>query len=136
MSPLIVTLIEKEVAVVNVIERRERIIRILMLNGKRTVKELSDELGVSVRTIMRDIDTLSTSKPIYTVSGRNGGVYLLDTYDANRVYFKEEEMSVISKIISESENHKTYILSELDTELLKEMLVFYSRPKYERGKRI
>ena len=45
-------------------------------------------------------------------------------------------MSVISKIISESENHKTYILSELDTELLKEMLVFYSRPKYERGKRI
>ncbi len=120
----------------NVIERRERIIRILMLNGKRTVKELSEELGVSVRTIMRDIDILSTSKPIYTISGRNGGVYLLDTYDANRVYFKEEEMSIISKIISESENHKSYILSKLDTELLKEMLVFYSKPKYERGKRI
>ena len=107
-----------------------------MLNGRKTVKELSDELGVSVRTIMRDIDTLSTSKPIYTVTGRNGGVYLLDTYDANRVYFKDEEMSIISKIISEAENHNAYMLSKLDTDLLKEMLVFYSKPKYEKGKRI
>ena len=72
----------------NVNDRRERLIRILMLHGKRTVKELSEELGVSVRTIMRDIDILSTSKPLYTVSGRNGGVSLLDTYDANRVYLK------------------------------------------------
>ena len=120
----------------NVNYRRERIIRILMLHGRRTVKELSDELGVSTRTIMRDIDILSTSKPIYSVSGRNGGIFLLDTYDANRVYFKDEEMSIISKIISESEKHKSYKLTDMDTQLLKEMLFFYSKPKYEKGRKI
>lgn len=124
------------VVTLNVIERRERLIRILMLYDKITEKQLSEKLGVSVRTIMRDIDILSTSKPIYTISGRNGGVRLLNTYDVNRVYFKDEELSIISKIISESENQKAYLLTDLDTQLLKEMLIFYSKPKYEKGKRI
>ena len=54
------------------VERREKLIRTLVLRGHATVSELAMEFEVSERTILRDIETLSTSTPIYTVSGRGG----------------------------------------------------------------
>ena len=52
-----------------------RIIYYLMENGKSTASELSKKLEVSVRTIYRDIDMISSAGvPIYVTTGRNGGI--------------------------------------------------------------
>ena len=48
----------------NAQERRERILRLLMLREKWTMRELAQELGVAERTVIRDIGALSLSKPI------------------------------------------------------------------------
>jgi len=43
------------------VERREKLIRTLVLRGQATVSELAMELEVSERSILRDIETLSIS---------------------------------------------------------------------------
>ena len=68
-----------------------------MVNGRTTVKELAQRLGVSERTILRDIEILSLTKPIYTVGGRGGGVYILDTYNANRIYMCTLKKTVLNR---------------------------------------
>ncbi len=62
----------------NTQERRERILRLLTLRKKWTMRELAQELGVTERTVMRDVNTLSLSKPIGVDTGRRGGVFLMD----------------------------------------------------------
>ena len=54
-------------------ERRERILRLLMLREKWTMRELAQELGVAERTVIRDIGALSLSKPICVDTGGGGG---------------------------------------------------------------
>nr|WP_213582636.1 HTH domain-containing protein [Paenibacillus sp. J2TS4] len=52
----------------------------LLLDKKRaTSKELAEHFEVSVRTILRDIETLSAAGiPIYTLQGKGGGISILD----------------------------------------------------------
>ena len=61
--------------------KSQRLIRLMMvINAKKsfTVRELSDEFGLSPRTITRDLQELSeVGFPIYTVQGRGGGYRLL-----------------------------------------------------------
>ena len=55
-----------------------RIIYHLMENGKSTAPELAEKLEVSVRTIYRDIDIISSAGvPIYVTTGRNGGIQII-----------------------------------------------------------
>lgn len=69
----------------------------LLLNKKTTTaKELADRFEVSVRTIYRDIDTLSSAGiPIYASQGKGGGISLLDDYILNRSVLSEKEQDEI-----------------------------------------
>lgn len=68
-------------------ERRREIIKILCKRRHETIKNLASEFGVSVRTIQRDIESLSITEPIYTQSGKyTGGVYVVDVYFVERMY--------------------------------------------------
>lgn len=50
--------------------------------GRQTAGELARRLEVSERTILRDIDALSTAGvPVYAVRGPGGGFELLDTFE-------------------------------------------------------
>ncbi|MFT4127449.1 MAG: HTH domain-containing protein, partial [Gordonia sp. (in: high G+C Gram-positive bacteria)] len=64
--------------------RAERLLALLMLLKVReriTAPDLAAELGVSVRTVLRDIDALSVSGiPVYAERGRHGGFALLPGY--------------------------------------------------------
>ena len=54
----------------------------LQNGGRQTAGELADRLGVSERTVLRDIEVLSGSGvPVYGVRGPGGGFELLDTFD-------------------------------------------------------
>jgi predicted DNA-binding transcriptional regulator YafY len=64
--------------------RADRLLSILMMlqiRGRATASELSRQMGVSLRTIYRDLDALGQSGvPVYSDRGRTGGVRLADGY--------------------------------------------------------
>lgn len=73
-----------------------RILFHLLQNGRATAPELAEELGVSVRTIYRDVDVMSISGiPVYMQGGRNGGIYLSEGYQLNKIPLTDEEKAEI-----------------------------------------
>jgi len=64
--------------------RADRLLAILMLlqhRGRLTAAQIAAELEVSQRTVLRDVDALSTAGvPVYTGRGRGGGISLTAGY--------------------------------------------------------
>ena len=69
----------------------------LLLNKKfMTANELAEYFEVSVRTIYRDIDTLSLAGiPIYALQGKGGGISLLEHYVLDKSVLSEREQNEI-----------------------------------------
>ena len=69
----------------------------LLLNKKfMTANELAEHFEVSVRTIYRDIDTLSLAGiPIYALQGKGGGISLLEHYVLDKSVLSESEQNEI-----------------------------------------
>src|SRR5260221_4956858 len=76
--------------------RADRLLSIVLLlqtRGKMTAQVLAQELEVSTRTILRDIDALSTTGiPIYAEGGHSGGIALDKNYRVTLTGFKEDEV--------------------------------------------
>ncbi|MDW2800868.1 YafY family protein [Clostridium boliviensis] len=78
------------------INRLFEIIYILLNKELITAPELAEHFEVSVRTIYRDIDTLSSAGiPIYAVQGKGGGISLLDDYILDKSLLTEKEQNEI-----------------------------------------
>ncbi len=78
------------------INRRFEIIYILLNKKSVTAKELAEYFEVSVRTIYRDIDTLSMAGiPIYATQGKGGGISLLENYIFDKSVLSEREQDEI-----------------------------------------
>ena len=79
--------------------RADRLLSMLLLlrmRGKMTAEELARELEVSVRTIYRDLDALSTAgAPVYTDRGPGGGCRLLDDYHTQLNGLAEDEVRAL-----------------------------------------
>ena len=69
-----------------------------------TAKFLATKYNMSLISIYRYIDTLSSTIPIATKSGKNGGIYILNTFSLNTVFFTEEEKECLSYAISKITN--------------------------------
>jgi predicted DNA-binding transcriptional regulator YafY len=62
-------------------DRRLSLLLILQARGTATAPAVARELGVSVRTVYRDVEALSASGvPVYTEQGFGGGIRLLPGY--------------------------------------------------------
>jgi len=76
-------------------QKTERLVAITLLlqaRGKMTAHHLSDVLGVSPRTIYRDMDALSLAHvPVSMDYGPGGGYYLPDDYRFDSTLFTREE---------------------------------------------
>lgn len=61
-----------------------------------TAPELAEKFEVSIRTIYRDIDAISSAGvPIYVTTGRNGGIEILDGYVLEQSFFSDKEKQAI-----------------------------------------
>lgn len=73
-----------------------KIVYYLLEKGKSTASELSEKFEVSVRTIYRDIDVISSSGiPIYATQGKGGGISILDNFVLDKSMFSETEQEQI-----------------------------------------
>ncbi|MEO8611478.1 MAG: WYL domain-containing protein [Chloroflexota bacterium] len=75
--------------------RADRLLSLVLLlqtRGKMTALALAEELGVSRRTILRDIDALSfAGVPLYADGGHGGGIALDEKYRLSLTGLKESE---------------------------------------------
>lgn len=73
-----------------------RILYYLLEHKKATASELAEEFEVSIRTIYRDMDYISSAGiPIYAIQGKGGGIALLDGFTLDRSMFSETEKEQI-----------------------------------------
>lgn len=109
------------------VERRDRIVRILRMNGTVTAEYLANRLSVSSRTILRDIVELSIRYPITTQTGRHGGITMLNTAALPRTILPESEIMLLKKIFGQIETQKKTVLSPEELQLLEEMISTYEK---------
>lgn len=73
-----------------------RIVYYLLENGKATAPELAQKFEVSIRTIYRDIDAISSAGiPVYSTQGRRGGIFILNDYILDKSLLSEQEQEQI-----------------------------------------
>lgn len=79
--------------------RADRLLSILMLlqaRGRMTAEQLAEETEVSVRTIYRDIDALSTAGvPVYAERGPGGGCALVEGYRTSLTGLTADEVKAL-----------------------------------------
>src|SRR5512140_326387 len=79
--------------------RADRLVSIILTlqnHGLRTCATLAEQLEVSRRTILRDLDALSTAGvPVIAFGGPGGGVRLDDAYRAGLTGLGEGELRVL-----------------------------------------
>ena len=81
-----------------------------------TAKDLALKYNMSLRSIYRYIDTLSTSIPIATKPGKGGGIYILNTFNINNLFFTYTEVESLKCAINTISNKdiKNSILQKLN----------------------
>lgn len=78
------------------ISRLFEIIYILLERQSVSARELADRFEVSVRTIYRDVEHLSSSGiPVYMAKGRNGGIRLLPNFVLDKTVLTEKDKNEI-----------------------------------------
>ncbi len=79
--------------------RADRLLSILLLlqsKGRLTAAQLAETLGVSERTIYRDLDALNAAGvPVYTERGPNGGCALVEGYRTSLTGLTEAEVRTL-----------------------------------------
>lgn len=77
-------------------DRLMSIVMLLIEKKMMSASQLANTLEVSQRTIYRDIDTLSMAGiPIYTTTGKHGGVGILDTYKVDKQLLNIHDISTL-----------------------------------------
>lgn len=121
--------------VIGTSERRRELMKLLCRRQHETMYNLAVELGVSLRTIQRDVEALSLSEPIYTQAGKySGGVYIVDGYSVDRMYMTDTEINVLHKLyaaVCENEN----LLTTDERDILKVLIAQYSKPKLKNERK-
>ena len=95
-----------------------RILYYILEKGKVTASELADKFEVSVRTIYRDIDSISSAGiPIYALQGKGGGIEIAEDFVLSKSLLSENEKQQIMSALQGLDNTTTQHENELLTKL-------------------
>lgn len=97
----------------NAKDRRDEIVQFVKLKQQTTIKEISDEFDVSIRTVKYDIVYLSQRHPIYTVPGHFGGVRWLGERIQHEKLLTELQEKTLLEIYQESCGRRKLILAQI-----------------------
>ena len=112
----------------DVTARRRELLRVLCSRRFETVSALAGMFGVSPRTVLRDVEAISLYAPIYTRQGRHGGgIYLVDGYQAERLYLSADELSLLSGLLSRAERIPGLLPADEGREI-RALISRYTRP--------
>lgn len=110
-------------------ERRTALLRLLCRRRYDTINNLAQEFGVSERTIRRDIESLSLTEPIYTKTGRyGGGVFVVENYYFDRMYFTDSESVIMKKLLYYVETKLQDDLSAEEIKMIGRIIENYIKP--------
>ena len=99
-----------------------RILYYILEKGKVTANELSEKFEVSVRTIYRDIDVISSAGiPIYATQGKGGGIEIADDFVLKKSLLSEKEQEQILVALKGLEG----INKQYENELLTKLSAFF-----------
>ena len=80
-------------------DRQQQLISLLCQRRSDSIQNLAMELGVCERTIRRDIEELTLTYPIETVSGRYGGVVrMADWYFQDRPKLTPKQTALLKRL--------------------------------------
>lgn len=95
-----------------------RMLYYILKKGKVTARELAERFEVSIRTIYRDIDSLSSvGIPIYAIQGKSGGIEIADEFVLSKSLLTEDEREQIMTALCGLENVNKSYENELLTKL-------------------
>ena len=100
------------------IDRLFSIVQMLVNRKSVTAKELADYFNVSVRTIYRDIDSISSAGiPIYATQGKGGGIEIAEDFILSKLLLSENEkqqiMSALQGLEHATIQHENELLTKL-----------------------
>ena len=107
------------------LDRRQAMLELLSDRRQETIPHLMSIFGVSRSTVMRDIEILCCSAPIYTVPGRGGGVRIADGYYYGRRYLNGEQEKLLEKLMDN--------LKADDQKTIQSILRAFTRPRALKG---
>ena len=85
-------------------ERQDQIMATLRSERRVTMGRLAEMLKCNIRTICRDIESLSLSFPLVTIHGRHGGgVELAEWYQPQRATLCPEQLEVLRRLMNSAQ---------------------------------
>lgn len=94
-------------------ERREEIMNIMVARRQEHIDNLASELGVSRRTVERDILTLSTRFPLETVQGNGGGVRLPSWYHPYKNTLSRKQAETLLNLIGRATEEERTVIEQI-----------------------
>ena len=96
------------------VERRQQILELLCQRRKDTMQNLAAELGVSERTIRRDVEILTRSYPLETVCGRHGGgVRVADWYHLDRQRMSPKQTALLRRLAADLRGEDLEVMEQI-----------------------
>ena len=96
------------------VERRQQILELLCQRRKDTMQNLAAELGVSERTIRRDVEILTRSYPLETVCGRyGGGVRVSDWYHLDRQRMSPKQTALLRRLAADLRGEDLEVMEQI-----------------------
>ena len=96
------------------VERRQQILELLCQRRKDTMQNLAAELGVSERTIRRDVEILTLSYPLETVCGRyGGGVRVADWYHLDRQRMSPKQTALLRRLAADLRGEDLEVMEQI-----------------------
>jgi predicted DNA-binding transcriptional regulator YafY len=98
----------------NANERRQKLLAVLSIRRHDIVENLAYEFSISKKTILRDVNLLSLEhNPVYTLPGRNGGIFMVDGCYSGSNYLTAAEKELLIRLLDFLEDEDKIIMRRI-----------------------